>query len=75
MPDTGLLMVSLICLVAGVAFILYPHPLLNLSRALNRTLEVLDESLIRYRYVLGVLLAVVSYLLFRLAFLVPALQG
>ena len=64
------------CLGGGWGgFVLFPHPLLSLSRTLNRTLVVLDEQLIRYRYALGLLLFAVSYLLFRLALLVPALQG
>ncbi|OGX38742.1 MAG: hypothetical protein A3C53_02670 [Omnitrophica WOR_2 bacterium RIFCSPHIGHO2_02_FULL_68_15] len=79
MPDTGLLLLSLVCLVAGIAFVLFPHPLLaisqSLNRTLNRTLVTLDERLIRHRYLSGLLLFVVSYLCFRLALLVPALRG
>jgi len=73
MPDPGMLFVSVVCLVAGVSFFLFPHPLLNLSRALNRTLVVMDERLIRHRYVFGTLLFVVSYLCFRLALITPSL--
>ena len=75
MPDSGLLFLSLICVVAGVAFILFPHPLLNLSRALNRTLVTLDERLIHLRYLLGVLLFIASYLCFRLALFAAALRA
>ena len=75
MPDSGILVVSLVCVVGGVSFILFPHPLVSLSQALNRTLVALDGQLIRYRYVLGVLLFVASYLFFRLALLVPNLAG
>ena len=75
MPDSGLLLLSLVCLVAGVAFVLFPHPLLAISQALNRTLVSLDDKLIRRRYLCGALLFVVSYLCFRLALLVPSLRG
>ena len=75
MPDSGLLFMSLFCLAAGVGFIMFPHSLLAISQVLNRTLVVLDERLIRYRYVCGLLLFLVSYLCFRLALLVPALRG
>lgn len=74
MPDSGLLFVSLVCVVAGASFVLFPHPLLQFSRALNRTLVTLDEQLIRYRYLFGVLLFVVSYLCFRLALYIPLLR-
>lgn len=75
MPDSGLLVMSLVCLVGGVGFVLFPHPLQAISQALNRTLVALDERLIRYRYVCGLLLFLVSYLCFRLALLVPSLRG
>jgi hypothetical protein len=75
MPDSGLLFLSLICLVGAVGFVLFPHPLLAISQALNRTLVSLDDKLIRYRYVCGALLFVVSYLCFQLALLIPNLQG
>ena len=75
MPDSGLLVLSLVCLAVGVGFVMFPHPLLILSQTLNRTLVTLDERLIRHRYLCGVLLFVVSYLCFRLALLVPSLKG
>ena len=75
MPDSGLLVLSLVCLAAGVGFVLFSHPLLSMSRALNRTLVSLDDRLIRHRYVCGALLFVASYLCFRLALLVPGLRG
>jgi hypothetical protein len=75
MPDSGLLFLSLLCLMAGVGFVLFPHPLLTISQALNRTLVSLDERLIRHRYLCGALLFAVSYLCFRLALLVPGLKG
>lgn len=73
MPHSSLLFLSLLCLMSGVAFVLFPHPLLTLSQALNRTLVSLDEQLIRYRYLCGVLLFAVSYLCFRLALMVPGI--
>ena len=73
MPDSGLLLLSLVCLGAGVGFLLFPHPLLAISQAMNRTLVPLDAKLMRHRYVCGVLLFVVSFLCFRLALLVPGL--
>ena len=75
MPDSGLLLLSLLCLGAGVGFVLFPHPLLGISQAMNRTLTTLDDRLIHHRYLSGVLLFAVSYLCFRLALLVPGLRG
>ena len=75
MPDSGLLVLSLVCLAAGAGFVLFPHPLLTISQALNRTLVSLDERLIRHRYLCGLLLFAVSYLCFRMALLVPGLRG
>ena len=74
MSVSGLFVISLLCLVAGVGFILFPHPLLAISQAMNRTLVSLDERLIRHRYLCGVLLFVVSYLCFRLALLMPVMR-
>ena len=54
---------------------MFPHPLLGISQSLNRTLVSLDERLIRYRYLCGVVLFVVSYLCFQLALLVPGIRG
>jgi len=69
MPNVGCLFLSLIALGVGVSFILFPNVLLEASRKLNRTLTVLDERLIRYRYVVGLASFAVSYGLFRLAIL------
>ena len=74
MPDTGFLLLSGICLLAGVGFVLFPDPLLRLSTALNRTLTVLDQKLVRFRYMVGVVLFGVSYMLFNLALQVPGLR-
>ena len=75
MPDTGFLFLSTLCLMAAVSFILFPNPLLKLSTALNRTLVMLDQRLMRHRYLMGALLFVVSYLLFNLALRIPELRG
>ena len=75
MPNVGVLILSLLSLGLGVSFVLFPRALLEASRTLNRTLTVLDDQLIRYRYVMGLLLFAVSYGLFRLALLVPLSRG
>ena len=74
MPDTGLLAVSAICLVAAVLCILFPEFLGKLGGALNRTVTSLDQQLLRHRYLFGILLFIVSYLFFRLALLLPSLR-
>ena len=75
MPDTGVLLLSAVCLAAAVSSILFPNPLLKLSTALNQTLAMLDQRLMRHRHLIGVLLFVVSYLLFTLALRIPELRG
>lgn len=75
MPDTGCLFLSLLSVVVGAMFVLFPDALQRLGRTLNRTLATLDEQLMRYRYVLGLLLFVASYGLFRLALVLPTLWG
>ncbi len=74
MPDSGLLILSGICLIAGVGFFLFPHPLLKLSLSLNKTLAVLDQLFMRHRYFAGLLLFLTSYLLFNLAMWVGQLR-
>jgi len=75
MPDTGCLLLSLLSVVGGAIFVLFPDALMKLSGALNRTITVLDQRLMGYRYILGVLLFLLSYGLFRLALLLPTLRG
>ncbi len=75
MPDTGLLFVSGVCLLTATLCILFPDMLGKLSVALNRTVTVLDQSLLQHRYMFGLLLFLMSYLFFRLALLVPGLRG
>ena len=70
MPEASCLLLSLLCLVVAVILVLFPHGLLDLSRTLNRTLMVLDDQLVKHRYLLSVLLVAVSYGLFRLSLLI-----
>jgi hypothetical protein len=47
-----------------------------MSMVLNRTIDALfDQRLMRYRHLIGLLLFVASYLLFRIALLLPGLRG
>ena len=75
MPDSGLLVLSFVSLVLGVLLILYPSAIKQLSSALNRTLAVLDEPIVRYRYGVGLLAFIASYAFFKLALLLPTLKG
>ena len=74
MVDPLSLVLSVMCLIAAVGFVLFPDPLLKLSGALNRTLIVLDSKLMRHRYLVSLVLFGVSYMLFRIALLVPHIQ-
>ena len=71
MPDSGCLFLSLLCLVSAVMLVLFPRNVMHLSRSLDRTLGMLDEHLVKHRYVFSLILFAVSYSLFRLALLVP----
>jgi len=73
MPDSGLLFISLLGAVIGGLLFLSPHTLLDWSGRLNKTLVVLDEWLIRHRYVMGLFAFAASYAFFRLALLLPTL--
>ena len=75
MPDTGCLLLSVLSVTFGAIFILFPDALMKLNGVLNRTVEILDQRLMRYRYVLGVLLLLLSYGLFQVALLLPTLRG
>ena len=70
MPDPGCLFVSLVCLVAAIMLVLFPSSIAQASRSLDRTLTVLDDHLVKHRYVFSVVLFAVSYALFRLALLI-----
>ena len=75
MPNTGMLVLSLICVVMGVGLFLSPHFLLEVSLRLNRTHGPLDQKLIRHRYLMGFLTFGASYAFFKLALLLPSLKG
>lgn len=73
MLDRGCLIVSLLGVVMGTMFFLFPNGLLRLSKAVNRALVAApDEQLLRHRYLVGLLCFVASYGLFKLALLIPA---
>ena len=74
MPDAACLFLSLVCLVAAVMLVLFPRSIANVSRALDKTVTVLDGYLVRHRYLFGLVLFAVSYSLFRLALLIPNLR-
>ena len=74
MPDTGMIVLSLLCVVVGVALILSPHFLLELSVRLNRTHGPLDQKLIRHRYIMGLFTFGASYAFFKLSLWLPALR-
>lgn len=74
MPDTGCLFLSLTGLVVGSLVVLHPKGVLRLSGALNRTLAVVDDRVVRYRYVIGVLAFVASFAFFKLALMLPSLR-
>ncbi len=73
MADSRLLLVSLLCVIIGGTLFLFPKGLAGLNQRLNTSLVLLDQWLIRYRYIIGVLAFVAGYGLFRLALLSPAL--
>ena len=75
MPDTGFLFLSLASVMLGAALVLFPQAVTKLSSALNRTLAAVDESFIRYRYVVALAAFAASYAFFQLALLLPSLRG
>ena len=74
MPDTGLLFLSFLSVLVGSSLFLYPHAMMKVSNALNRTLAILDESIIQYRYLIGLLAFGAGYAFFKLALLLPLLR-
>ena len=75
MSQTGCLVLSLLFLVVAVAFILFPHGLLSLNRTLNRTLTVLDDRIVKHRYLVSLVLFAVSYMVFKLSLLISLSKG
>ena len=59
--------ISTISLVAGVLMFLEPRLVVKLNDALTRNLAALDQPMMRFRYLVGLLLMVSGYLFFRLA--------
>ena len=75
MPDSGCLFLSIASLLVGVLLFLNPRALAGLSAWLNRTMTILDKSIIRHRYVVGLLAFGASYAFFKLALLLPSLRS
>ena len=73
MPDSRLLLVSLLCVIIGGMFFLFPHGLSGLSQRLNTSHGTLDQRIIRCRYITGILAFVAGYGFFRLALLLSTL--
>ena len=74
MPDTGFLFLSLASLLVGVMLFLYPKGFSRFGKTLNRTLTVVDDRLMRRRYLVGLMAFIGSYAFFRLSLLLPALR-
>ena len=75
MPDTGFLFLSLASVLLGTLLVLFPQAVVKLSNVLNRTLAVVDDQLIRYRYLVAVLAFAASYAFFQIALALPSLRG
>jgi len=75
MPDTGCLLLSGFSVAVGVMLFMFPTQIIKLGSLLNRTLVILDQPLLRYRYLLGVGLFVLAYGLFRLSLWLPTMRG
>ena len=60
---------SLVLLVGGVLVLFAPNALRKLNAVLTHRLLDMDEQLMRYRYVVGLLMLLVSYALVRLSLL------
>ena len=74
LPDSGCLFLSLVCVAVAVMLVLFPGSVLRTSQVLDKTLTVLDEHLVRHRYVFSLVLFAVGYSLFRLSLLIPGFQ-
>ena len=60
--------------VFGILFFLGPQVIRHLSGVLDRTLNTIDQQLMRHRYVLGLVMFLLSYSMFRLALLLRSLK-
>ena len=74
MPDTGFLFLSLASVLLATLLVLSPNTVVKLSSALNRTLAAVDGPLLRYRYVVAILVFAASYAFFQIALLLPTLR-
>lgn len=73
MLDRGYLLLSVVGLLLGTMFFLFPNALLRASQAMNRVLmAAADEQVMRYRYLVGLLFYLASYGIFKLALLLSA---
>ena len=75
MPDTGCLFLSGLSVALGIMLFMFPAQIVKVGDLLNRTLIVLDQPLLRYRYLMGLGLFVLAYGLVRLSLLLPAMRG
>ena len=61
---------SVTFLVVGVLFFLGPNVVKQLNVVLDRSIRVVDANVMKYRYLIGLVLLLLSYAMFRLALLV-----
>lgn len=69
--DQRFMMLSGLCLAAGVLLVLFPKTVAQLNTAMDRTVRSVDGFVMRYRHLIGTLLLVAGYLFFRMAFTLP----
>lgn len=74
MPETGCILLSVLSLVLGAMFILFPERLGKLSAALNRTMAAVDERILRYRHLIGLVLFGLGYGLFKVSLMLSSLR-
>lgn len=67
MLDERLVLVSGVCLAAGVLLVLFPKTVAKLNASMDRTVKSVDGFVMRYRHTIGTLLLVAGYLFFRMA--------
>ena len=60
MPNMGCLLLSLLSVIAGATFVLFPRSLAKLSTGLNRTVMAVDRTMVQHRYVFCWLLFIVG---------------
>lgn len=75
MPDSGMLFLSLACVVLGMMLFLQPTAIMKLNELFNRKVGNLGEECVRHRYVMGLTTFVASYAFFKLALLLPSLRS